>query len=220
MKSLDDANWFENCQYKFEYVDCEVRELKYKEKLDIYDEIKINTLLNVLKSPMEYANLELAKILGKKQKSSIPFRKEKYTDEDFMKAIRNKLQYVDQEIFNIFNKLFKDKNYEIFNNMQNDEKHSHINTHYKEVTHTTELAIFPNNIVLKNVSITGPEDFNAIEYNGQPVDLSNSQGYTYEEVYYFYYKNENIGEVFTFLDKVKDMAKEFVEDIKNYIEKL
>ncbi|AKS67386.1 hypothetical protein LH95_07965 [Staphylococcus schleiferi] len=104
--------------------------------------------------------------------------------------------------------------------MQNDEKHSHINTHYKEVTHTTELAIFPNNIVLKNVSITGPEDFNAIEYNGQPVDLSNSQGYTYEEVYYFYYKNENIGEVFTFLDKVKDMAKEFVEDIKNYIEKL
>ncbi|MDP4447527.1 hypothetical protein [Staphylococcus hyicus] len=221
MKSLFDANWYEKCQYKFEYVNREVKELKNKEKLDIYDEIKLNTLLNVLKSPMDYAYLELVKTIGKinidetsKNKLSIPFRPQKYTDGDFKKRIICKVGCVNKEIFKIFNKLFEDKTYEIFNNMQNDEKHNHINTHYIEVSHKTEFSFY-NDSVSEIDSITGEEDQNVVKMSK---GSSNLQEHYYEENYYFYYKDKKVGEVFSFLNKVENMAKEFVEGIKVYID--
>ncbi|PNY96877.1 hypothetical protein CD151_02045, partial [Staphylococcus chromogenes] len=152
MKSLGYVDWYENCQYKFKYVDREVGELKNKEKLDIYDEIKLNTLLNVLKSPMDYANLELAKLFtdNPSRRVGIPFRKKNLTDELFKNKISEKLEMdnniVDQEIFKIFDELFKDKTYEIFNEMQNEEKHVHINTHNKEVTHVTEFSFYNDSV--------------------------------------------------------------------------
>lgn len=221
MKSLFDANWYEKCQYKFEYVNREVKELKNKEKLDIYDEIKLNTLLNVLKSPMEYAHRALAIFFGESSESIIkfPIWKENETEGEFKKKIKKpkklkkQIECENSDILEIYKKLFKDNTCEIFNDMQNDEKHNDINTHYIEIRNTTIFSLY-NDSVSEIDSITGLEDPNIVKMSK---GSSNLQEHYYEKKYYFYYKGEKIDEVFTFLNKIEGMAKEFVEDIKNYI---
>lgn len=223
MKSLVDVDWYEHCQYKFKYVDREVGELKNKEKLDIYDEIKLNTLLNVLKSPMDYANLELAKLFTDKPSPRviIPFREKNYTDERFKNEIKKQLKIknniVDQEMFEIFDELFKDKTYKIFNTMQNIEKHAYINSHHNELKRTTEFSFYNvNNSEID--SFAKGEDSKVVKMSNKSNDSSKFQGNYYKEIYYFYYEEEKVDEVFGFLNKVENMAKKFVEDIKNYID--
>ncbi|OEK19244.1 hypothetical protein [Staphylococcus saprophyticus] len=218
MNSLEDLDWYQNCKIKIEYVDNEVNELKSKNKLDVFDQTKINTLLNVLKSPMEYATFELSKNMGK-ENSFVPFRKSKYNDSQYKNHLKTKIGYVDETIYNIFNNLFKTDLYERFNNMHNDEKHNKINLHYKEFTQTTELAVYPNNIIFQNVTIKGNNQSSGIAINGEEVDFSESKGYYYEEEYFFIYNGEPVEEIYTFIENVKLMVIEFINEIKNYIDK-
>lgn len=190
MIKLENADWYQNCNFKIEYVDIEKSELQKKEKLNVYDQIKINTLLNILKSPMEYATYELSNKFGKSN-SFIPFRKKGTTNNKYKEHLKNNIGHVDETIYNIFNNLFESSLYETFNTMHNDEKHIKINVHYKEITQTTECAVYPNNIVLNNIKVVGDMS-SGIAINGKEVDLSQSTGYHYEEEYFFVYKGEII----------------------------
>ena len=49
MYYLKDLDWYENCIYKIEYVKYEIELLKRKERLNAYDQLKINTLLHTFK---------------------------------------------------------------------------------------------------------------------------------------------------------------------------
>lgn len=216
MTSLNEGDWYQNCIYKIKYVEREIELLREKEKLDMYDEIKINTLLNVLKSPMEYATRELSNKFGKNS-AFIPFRKSEYTDQKYRNILKEKIGYVDNKIYNIYNELFNDTLYQTFNNMHNSEKHVEIGKHRKEVTHTTEFSVYPNNIIVQNLSIKGPEGFNPISINEKKVDLTD---YHYEEKYYFLYENDIDEEVFSFLNKVKKMVVKFIDEINLYIQSM
>lgn len=64
---LKEADWFRQSVYKLDYVLMEIDFLKSVQKHSVYDQIRINTLLNLLKSPMEYAVQALTHFKGKKR---------------------------------------------------------------------------------------------------------------------------------------------------------
>lgn len=212
-----DLDWYQQCIYKMKYFSKEIETLKQKKSFDLFDQIKVNTLLSIIKSPMEYATLALTKSVSNKNYAYVPFRKTYFDDEKFRKVIKEKIGYVNDEIFFIFNKLFVDELYKQFNDMQNDEKHSNINTHIVYVTENTGYIEFPGNIIIKDSvikRIKGSEQ-KGVTWNEENVDLSKNEGYTYEEELYFEYNNR---EVFSFLDEVYHMVNNFVLYIKEYID--
>ncbi|WP_145435317.1 hypothetical protein [Staphylococcus hominis] len=214
---LKDADWYKNCQLKLDYVKNEKEELKRKkenEKLDVYDEIKINTWLNILKSPMEYATYELTKRTCKKTTSFIPFRKSQYTDKQYRNKIRTKFDYVNNSIFNIMNELFKTNLYEEFNNMHNIEKHQYINVHHKKVTEKVDEIVLPGNNKIVSPTFIGNGENSNVIINDEELDITKLDGYEYEEKYYFI---ENNREVFNFIEEVIRMVENFVESINYYL---
>lgn len=56
-----DLDWYQQCIYKMEYFLKEIEILKQKRSFELFDQIRLNTLLNIIKSPMEYATLALTK---------------------------------------------------------------------------------------------------------------------------------------------------------------
>lgn len=218
MRLLKDLDWEQQCICKLEYFLNEIKYLEQKSNFDIYDQIRINTLLNILKSPMEYATLTLTKYVSKKQRAFLPFRKDYFNDKDFRNHIKEKIGYVDDDIFTIYNNLFKNDLYKVFNDMQNYEKHSHINVHNQYVTENTGTIEYPGGIIIKDNVIVRKlgTDQKGLVYNNEESDLSQNKGYSYEEELYFEYNNR---EVFSFLDDVYHMVYKFIADIKEYIEK-
>lgn len=213
-----DLDWYQQSIYKLEYFLKEIELLKQKTNFGMFDHIRLNALLNIVKSPMEYAILALTKNVSNKSNAYVPFRKTYFDDKKFRQIIKEKIGYVDNDIFSIYNKLFENNLYTSFNNMQNDEKHSHINVHNKYVTENTGNIEYPGGIVIKNNIIVREfgTDQKGLVYNNEESDLSQNEGYTYEEELYFEYNNR---EVFSFLDEVYHMVNNFVIDIKDYIEK-
>lgn len=212
-----DLDWYQQCIYKMEYFLKEIEILKQKESFDLFDQIRLNTLLNIIKSPMEYATLALTKSVSNKSNAFVPFRKNDFDDKNFRKIIKEKIGYVDDDIFSIYNRLFVDDLYKQFNDMQNYEKHSHINVHNQYVTENTGTIEYPGGIIIKDNVIVRKlgTDQKGLVYNNEESDLSQNKGYTYEEELYFEYNNR---EVFSFLDEVYHMVNNFVLDIKEYIE--
>lgn len=213
---LKDLDWYENCIYKIEYVKFEVKELKKKERLNAYDQIKINTLLNVLNSPLEYAALQFYK--KGNYGSNIPARKENSDDDEYRQKMKRRFkQEIDNELFNIFNNLIQNPYYKDLHKMNNDEKHDFINRHNKKVTKNTELAIY-GGVVISN--FTSVQNVNYDNYEKESIKSDIEPLYTTGEIY----KEEfiftmNNREVFQFLNDLILMVEKFVEDIKGYLSK-
>lgn len=212
-----DLDWYQQCIYKMKYFSKEIEILKQKESFELFDQIRLNTLLNIIKSPMEYATLALTKSVSNKRNAFVPFRKTYFDDKKFRKIIKEKLGYVDDDIFSIYNRLFVDDLYKQFNDMHNYEKHTQINTHIEYITENTGYMEFPGNIIINNSIIKrakGSEQ-KGVTWNEENIDISENEGYTYKEELYFEYNDK---EVFSFLDDVYHMVYKFVTDIKEYIE--
>lgn len=94
-----DLDWYQQCIYKMEYFLKEIEILKQKESFELFDQIRLNTLLNIIKSPMEYATLALTKSVSNKSNAFVPFRKNNFDDKNFRKIIKEKIGYVDDDIF-------------------------------------------------------------------------------------------------------------------------
>jgi len=214
---LKEADWFRQSVYKLDYVLMEIDFLKSVQKHSVYDQIRINTLLNLLKSPMEYAVQALTHFKGKKTTSFIPHKQKHYTKDKYKQYVQKKFGWIDEPILNILNGLFEDDLYECFNDMHNNEKHSNINIQRKKIIENSGLGVYGNNIVINNVTIIRDEDSDnkGIVIDDKEIDITKNEGYTYEEELYFEYNNR---EVFSFLDEVYHMVNNFVLDIKEYIE--
>ncbi|WHI53736.1 hypothetical protein [Mammaliicoccus lentus] len=214
---FNELSWYEQCNYKMEYFIKEIEYLKQKDVLNMYDQIRINTLLNIIKSPMEYATFALTQTVGKQKNAYIPFRKPYMDDKNYKKEINKKFGYVDETIFNIYNKLFESDVYEQFNDMHNNEKHTSINDHVEYISENTGVMNLPGNINIGNNTIKRPKDGESkgVVLYGEELDLTQNKGYSYDEEIYFEYNNR---EVFEFLDEVFNLVNNFVVDIKEYID--
>lgn len=214
---FNELSWHQQCIYKMEYFLKEIEFLKQKDVIDMHDQIRLNTLLNVIKSPMEYATLALSTTIGKQKNVFIPFRKTYMDDKSYMKEINKKLGYVDNDIFNIYNKLFENELYKQFNDMHNNEKHTGINTHVEYITENTGYIELPNDIIISNTTITRKKDgfSRSVVHDGEELDLTQNEGYSYDEGVYFEYNDR---EVFEFLYEVFELVNNFVIDIKEYID--
>ncbi|MDW4058628.1 hypothetical protein QI253_11040 [Staphylococcus saprophyticus] len=212
-----DLDWYQQCIYKMEYFLKEIEILKQKESFELFDQIRLNTLLNIIKSPMEYATLALTKSVSNKSNAFVPFRKNNFDDKNFRKIIKEKIGYVDDDIFSIYNRLFVDDLYKQFNDMHNYEKHTQINTHIEYITENTGYMELPGNIIINNITNVRRKESNQniVTWDDREIDITKNEGYTYEEELYFEYNNR---EVFSFLDEVYHMVNNFVLDIKEYIE--
>lgn len=213
---LKDADWYQQSIYKLDYVLMEIEFLKSVRKLSVYEQIRVNTLLNILKTPMEYAIQALTRFKGITTTSSIPHKQKHHTEEKYKHHIQKKFGWVDESILTILNKLFENDLYESFNNMQNSEKHSHINIQVKTISKDIGYTK-QNNIIMQDIKVIGNEDNidNLIKFNDKEIDWSRVEGYDYNEILYFEYNNR---EVFSFLDDVYQMVNNFVIDIKEYID--
>ncbi|MCG1310310.1 hypothetical protein ACUXKH_000837 [Staphylococcus epidermidis] len=212
-----DLDWYQQCIYKMNYFLEEIKILKEKKDFEVNDQIRINILLNVIKSPMEYATLALVRKVSKKDNAFLPFRQSYYDDKKFKSHIKEKLGYVDAGIYSIFNQLFVDDLYTQFNDMQNNEKHSGINIHRKKIIENSGYGVYGNNIIINNYTSVRDEETKStgIVINGEEIDITKNEGYTLKNEIYFEYNNR---EVFEFLDEVYQMVNNFVIDIKHYIE--
>lgn len=212
-----DLDWYQQCIYKMEYFLKEIEILKQKESFELFDQIRLNTLLNIIKSPMEYATLALTKSVSNKSNAFVPFRKNNFDDKNFRKIIKEKIGYVDDDIFSIYNRLFVDDLYKQFNDMHNYEKHTQINTHIEYITENTGYMELPGNIIINNITNVRRKESNQniVTWDDREIDITKNEGYTYKEELYFEYNNR---EVFSFLDEVYHMVYKFVTDIKEYIE--
>ncbi len=217
MISFNELNWYEQCTYKMEYFLREIKYLKQKDVIDTYDQIRLNTLLNIIKTPMEYATLALSKVVGKQKNAFIPFRKPYMDDKKYKKEINKKFGYVDEKIFNIYNKLFENGLYKQLNDMHNNEKHASINDHLEYITENTGVMTLPGEIFIGNNTISRckNDESKGVVLNGDELDLSQNDGYSYDEKIYFEYNNK---EVFEFLYEVFELVNNFVIDIKEYID--
>lgn len=150
---LKDLDWYENCICKIEYVKYEIELLKKKERLNAYDQLKINTLLHTLNSPLEYA---LSQFYKKENfGSNVPNNKNNLDDAAYKKKIEDKFRHtIDYKLFNIIKSLTQNDLYQNLNDMNNNEKHNFINKHSKYVTRTTEFATYPNGIIIKDFTST------------------------------------------------------------------
>ncbi|PKI10982.1 hypothetical protein CW747_02245 [Staphylococcus shinii] len=212
-----DLDWYQQCIYKMEYFLKEIEILKQKESFELFDQIRLNTLLNIIKSPMEYATLALTKSVSNKSNAFVPFRKNNFDDKNFRKIIKEKIGYVDDDIFSIYNRLFVDDLYKQFNDMHNYEKHTQINTHIEYITENTGYMELPGNIIINNNTNVRRKESNQniVTWDDREMDISNNDGYTCKEELYFEYNDK---EVFNFLDEVFQMVNNLVIDIKEYIE--
>ncbi|PTI37519.1 hypothetical protein BU056_12395, partial [Staphylococcus succinus] len=154
---LKDADWFQQSTYKLDYVLMEIDFLKSVQKLSVYDQIRMNTLLNLLKTPMEYAVQALTRFKGKTTTSFIPHKQKSHTKEKYKQHIQKKFGWVDEPILTILNKLFENDLYESFNSMHNNEKHSHINIQVKTISKAIGFTE-QNNIIMQDIKIIGNED--------------------------------------------------------------
>lgn len=213
---LKDLDWYENCICKIEYVKYEIELLKKKERLNAYDQLKINTLLHTLNSPLEYA---LSQFYKKENfDSNVPNNKNNLDDAAYKKKIEDKFRHtIDYKLFNIIKSLTQNDLYQNLNDMNNNEKHNFINKHSKYVTRTTEFATYPNGIIIKDFTSTQKVDYgeNLNESIKSDVEPIYHSGEHYEEEYIFI---ENGMEVFRFLRDVTSMVTDFVENIKQYLD--
>ncbi|HHO5063440.1 TPA: hypothetical protein ACRU8R_002749 [Staphylococcus aureus] len=206
---LKDLDWYENSICKIEYVKFEVSELKIKERLNVYDQIKINTLLYALSSSLEYAAGQFYK--KRNFGSNIPNRNENSDDVSYRKKIEKFFeQRIDEELFNIFNDLIQNPYYKELKKMNNDEKHNFINLKHKIMTQTTE-TLYKSNENIYNYSESEHEHV----INMYPTTHPTTEKY-YNEAFTFTMNNR---EVFQFLNDLILMVEKFVEDIKDFLSK-
>lgn len=179
----------------------------------------INLLLNVFKSSMEYSiqylrndnnisNSEMSYILNKDDFKNM---------ERYYELLKQRFGVDDKKGRDIFDNLFITNTYNQFNKMQNNEKHARINTHEDYIIENTGTMNLPSGINIGNNTIIRPKDGESkgVSLDGEELDLTQNEGYSYDEAIYFEYNNR---EVFEFLDEVFNLVNNFVVDIKEYID--
>ena len=78
MKKIQDLDWFEHSIIKLELALEEIETLEMKRDFNIKDQVKINTILGYLRSPIDYAITEIHRRgKPKRKKAFFPF----YTDD-------------------------------------------------------------------------------------------------------------------------------------------
>lgn len=219
MKKLKDLDLYEQSVQKLEFCLFHMDNLKKKEILDINDQIMINLLLNVFKSSMEYSiqYLRNHNNISNSEKSYILNKDDFKKIERYYELLKQRFGVDDKKGRDIFDNLFVTNTYNQFNKMQNNEKHARINTHEDYIIENTGIMNLPGNINIGNNTIKRLKDVESkgVVLNGDELDLSQNEGYTYGEEIYFEYNDK---EVFIFLDEVFQMVNNFVIDIKEYIE--
>ena len=219
MKKLKDLDSHEQSVQKLEFCLFHIDNLKKKEVLDMNDQIMINLLLNVFKSSMEYSiqylrndnnisNSEMSYILNKDDFKNM---------ERYYELLKQRFGVDDKKGRDIFDNLFITNTYNQFNKMQNNEKHARINTHEDYIIENTGTMNLPSGINIGNNTIIRPKDGESkgVSLDGEELDLTQNEGYSYDEAIYFEYNNR---EVFEFLDEVFNLVNNFVVDIKEYID--
>jgi len=218
MKRLKELTLYDQSIQKLEFYLYHIELLKQKQAINLNDQIMINLLLNVFKSSMEYSIKYLRNYnkINKKINSYIPNKNDFKNDEKFYNVLEQRFGVRDEKGRTIFDNLFSTNLYNEFNKMQNNEKHSSINIHRKNIIENSGSGVYGNNIVINNNAIIRNEDSDSkgIVIDDKEIDITKNEGYTYEEVLYFEYNNR---EVFSFLDEVYHMVNNFVLDIKEYI---
>lgn len=219
MKKLKDLDSHEQSVQKLEFCLFHIDNLKKKEVLDMNDQIMINLLLNVFKSSMEYSIQYLRRTnnVPKKQLSYIPNKNDFKKVEKFYELLKQRFGVGDKKGKDIFDTLFVTNTYNQFNKMQNDEKHAQINTHEDYIIENTGTMNLPGNINIGDNTISRRKngESKGIVLNGDELDLSQNDGYSYDEKIYFEYNNRD---VFEFLYEVFELVNNFVIDIKEYID--
>lgn len=219
MKKLKDLDSHEQSVQKLEFCLFHIDNLKKKEVLDMNDQIMINLLLNVFKSSMEYSIQYLRKTnnVPKKQLSYIPNKNDLKKVEKFYELLKQRFGVDDKKGRDIFDALFEANTYNQFNKMQNDEKHAQINKHEDYIIENIGNINLPGDITIANSTIIRSKDSESksVVIDEEELDLSRTEGYSYDEAIYFEYNNR---EVFEFLYEVFELVNNFVLDIKEYID--
>lgn len=218
MKKLKDLDSHEQSVQKLEFCLFHIDKLKKKEVLDMNDQIMINLLLNVFKSSMEYSiqHLRNHNNISKSEKPYILNKEDFKNMEKYYELLKQRFGVDDKKGRDIFDNLFKTKIYNQFNKMQNNEKHAQINEQVEYITENTGVMNLPGEIFIGNNTISRRKngESKGVVLNGDELELSQNDGYSYDEKIYFEYNNR---EVFEFLYEVFELVNNFVIDIKEYV---
>lgn len=219
MKKLKDLNLHEQSLQKLEFCLFHIDNLNKKEVLDMNDQIMINLLLNVFKSSMEYSIQYLRSYnqISKSEKQYILNKEEFKNMERYYELLEQRFGVDDKKGRDIFDALFEANTYNQFNKMQNDEKHAQINKHEDYIIENIGNINLPGDITIANSTIIRSKDSESkgMVIDEEELDLSGTEGYSYDEAIYFEYNNR---EVFEFLYEVFELVNNFVLDIKEYID--
>ena len=215
MKKLEELNWFEQCVVKLEVAQEMIEILEAKEVFSVHDQVKINMILGLLKSPMEYSIGAIQSKYGKeKERSYVPIKRNGQSNEDFKKYFKSKLGTDSDEVLKLLLSVQETEGvhwHRQLHEMNNNEKHSSITLHTKMITEHIDRIVLPGNNVLIDSSFSYKEGSNSkfLVVDGKEVDLTNTKGFTRSTSLVF----DNNGEdVFEFLKLSFDGVNKFIID--------
>jgi len=219
MMLLKELDWYGQSLAKLDYAQKNIEVLKSVTNYSIGHQIFINLMLNLMKSPMEYATQAVQKSNGLKGRNVNGYIPHKYPNQNYKKyknVIKEKLGRDDEGLVKIYYNLQTKNNiYYDFNTMQNDEKHASINAHTKITSHNISNKV--GNIIFKDCIIITEDNNTAsgISLDGRELDVSELGITSSNEELYFDYNNKP---VILFLEEIFEMVNLFVIEIKEYIE--
>lgn len=217
MRKLAEMDWFDNSCLKLEFCLFHIEQMKSLQSFTLLDQVMVNVILNTLKHPFDYAAYTMQRTYAKNKVSKrlnteIPFRLEDSTFDKYYHYFKLKTQIFNKDIAKLYWDMQESRVYEIFNKMQNNEKHSAINIH--KVVKTENIPFM--RIGGMNISnITMSDVKHPVVVGDKEIDVTQFEGYSSYETLSFEYKDL---EVFDFLMEVWQLANNFIIDIKEYME--
>ncbi|PKE34620.1 hypothetical protein [Macrococcoides caseolyticum] len=215
METLSDLDWYEQSKIKLVFVEKSIKELELKEKYDIFDQIAINLLLIAVKSTTEYAYKVLKRKIKANPKSYLPIRDFNETDEKYIERVKNQNKIKDIKVIRIFIRLHEHDLIKTLNVMQNNDKHSRINTQNKLYKQTFKKELANGINIYDNHIISNDPEYTGIEINGVKIHMSETDKVSYDEELFFDYNNIS---VVSFFNTVIYLVRRYIDEVKNYLD--
>lgn len=213
MESLSDLDWYKQSKIKLDFVEKSIKELELKKKYDLFDQIEINLLLIAVKSAIEYPYKVLKKKI--KAKAYFPVKEVNETDEKYIERVKNQNKIKDIKVIRIFIRLHEHGLIKTLNVMQNNDKHSRINTQNKLYKQTFKKELANGINIYDNHIISNDPEYTGIKVNGVKIHMSETDKVSYDEELFFDYNNIS---VVSFFDTVIYLVRRYIDEVKNYLD--
>lgn len=215
MKKLNELSWFEQCIVKLDVAQDSIHQLESQKVFDVHDQVKVNMILGLLKSPIDYSiNAIQSKYGREKKKAYVPYLKENQSYESFKVKLLNELGTDSDEALQLILSVQEIEGiqwYSQLNEMNNTEKHNSITLHKKRIIENSGHLILPGNNIISNNIFEYSEDSNSrqIVIDGESIDFTSAEGYSREEFLTFDFNGEP---VFDFLNLSLNKVNDFIID--------